>query len=273
MVRIAFFAFSSLLPTPMLPDVSSRNAKDTGALSSRSNVSTSTRVSPTLSWKSCFCSPSANLPFLSVTSTGSITYSAPALSEKVGGSSGFWAAAMAGREEEREEENALHRQIIRPPAPPGFPPAPCRLSSLDDARPVDRSREAPQRFQHRFGGARREEFRPPDLRRRGARGRCPIADSARLAVGSRRPARRDHPSPEPRRGGGRVPGRRHDVFDAGPRARRLLELAELPGFLAEAGRGPGRLRLRPRAERPDRGRAGPRLRLPAAADRSGLSRR
>ena len=95
MVRIAFFAFSSLLPTPMLPDVSSRNANDTGALSSRSNVSTSTRVSPTLSRKSCFCSPSANLPFLSVTSTGSITYSAPALSEKVGGSSGFWAAAMA----------------------------------------------------------------------------------------------------------------------------------------------------------------------------------
>ncbi len=93
MLRMAFLAFSSLFEMPMLPEVSSRNAKETGALWSRSNVSNGTVASPTRITKSPLASPSTNLPCLSVTRTGSITYSAPALSVKEGASdsgAGAW---------------------------------------------------------------------------------------------------------------------------------------------------------------------------------------
>ena len=58
--------------------------------------------------KSSFARSSTNFPFLSVTRTGSITYSAPALSEKEGASGtgvgpGAWAAIWTAAAESRAE--------------------------------------------------------------------------------------------------------------------------------------------------------------------------
>ncbi len=81
----------------MLPEVSTRNANETGADWSFSKVSNATRESSTRTTKSFLVRLSTYLPCLSVTSTGSITYSAPALSAKVGGScSGACAWASPG---------------------------------------------------------------------------------------------------------------------------------------------------------------------------------
>ena len=283
-LRIAFLAFSSLLATPMLPEVSTRNAKDTGAVSSRSKVSNvDARVARRAATKSSLRQAVGELAALvGDEDRQHDVFGARALREGRRGSSARLGVAWRPRPAAETRSSGRARRSVSPtnykargpprhsPERPGphYTVAPCEPLRIPRPRP----RAPAEHLEPRLGGpggAKNFGIRRLSGRRaRGAARRGVFAPGFRR----RRPARLDRALCRAcRRPWRTIPV---VVTTSSLRARgrtRDLGSRRAAGISRGDGLGVRGVRLRAGTERPDRGRARARLGVPAPADRARFS--